>query len=335
MEAFSEQSFFQFPMRNRPRNSFKSFAARHEFPNGNVLRLCATMVLVALPLILSNCGKGDRTRRDEPEPTPPQINPVQWIWGGYDDQVTWQHALYPKVREDIRYGLAERKPDLSGMARIPAMEAAVGCEKPPRSRLECLLFQKVRLETFSIDKTEVTNAAYGECVKQRQCFPLHKAGQVDHDGDPDRPALLTYKQAERFCLWAGKRLPTEYEWEAAARGADGRLYPWGNDDPDSRRANICSDDCPMKWADKTWRDGFEYTAPVGSFPAGDSPFGLKDMSGNVKEWAQSALPLEENHFVARGSSWYSDRDELFAFYRQDWRPTVRLDDKGVRCAWSR
>jgi formylglycine-generating enzyme required for sulfatase activity len=125
----------------------------------------------------------------------------------------------------------------------------------------------VTLSAFEIDKTEVTQDQYAACVASKACSPP----ECDWDcTKADYPATCVERaQAQSFCAWAGKRLPTEAEWEKAARGTDGRIYPWGNDAPDCSHANLagCGD----------------VAQPVGSHPNGASPYGALDMAGNVVE----------------------------------------------------
>lgn len=265
----------------------------------------------------------------------PPPRPVSLVYGYFpvdQPEDAWQLELVDHLEKNIRWNLKRRRPDLTGMVRIPAGAAMVGSDFVARSDSERLPARHVEVATFHIDRTEVTNRAYNQCVAARQCLPVPQLEHIPAYDDPDRPALLTYRQAERYCLWTGKRLPTEIEWEKAARGADGRTYPWGDQPPDPTHANICGDQCVMDWAAKSWHDGFAFTAPVESFPAGDSPYGVRNMSGNVKEWVTTLEDLPENQFIARGASWYSDRIELLATYRQTWLLGIRLDDKGVRCA---
>ena len=140
---------------------------------------------------------------------------------------------------------------------------------------------RVYLDGYWIGKTEVTNAQYLRCVEAGVCdqgyyMSLYQPGLQDYP-----LSYVTVEQAERFCSWMGGHLPTEYQWEKAARGTDGRIYPWGNEEPDydNNLANI-----PNYINDEgLGNDLF----PVGSFPDGQSPYGLMDMAGNVWEWTST------------------------------------------------
>ena len=102
--------------------------------------------------------------------------------------------------------------------------------------------------------------------------------------EPDMPrSCITWYEAEAYARWRGGALPTEAEWEYAARGVDGWLYPWG-DTFDGTRLNYCDVSCPNAWRDETFDDGYTRTAPVGSYPNGTSWVGAYNMAGNVWEW---------------------------------------------------
>jgi formylglycine-generating enzyme required for sulfatase activity len=129
---------------------------------------------------------------------------------------------------------------------------------------------RVYLEAYWIDQTEVTNAMYTGCVAAGVCRPI-VTPRPDMADWPNYPAQgVIWSQAQAYCQWVGRRLPTEAEWEKAARGTDGRLYPWGEAPSDASRANF----------DFLVGDVTE----VGSYPDGASPYGVLDMAGNVWEW---------------------------------------------------
>lgn len=204
----------------------------------------------------------------------------------------------------------------------------------------------VHLSAFWIDRTEVTNAMYKLCELAKVCQKPSLSGSYGHSwyyGNlkfANYPVVfVNFLDARSYCAWAGRRLPTEAEWEKAARGTDGRTYPWGNDSPTCLIANLtlsgrtCTGD----------------TAPVGSYPQGASPYGALDMAGNVMEWVNDRYDPgyykvspsndppgsdKSDYRVERGGSWYSDPNGLRVTNRNFENPLNSYDTLGFRCAQS-
>jgi formylglycine-generating enzyme required for sulfatase activity len=147
----------------------------------------------------------------------------------------------------------------------------------------------VTLSAFDIDRTEVTVADYARCVSAGECAPPEFSPTDTRFARPDLPVThVRWEDAVSYCRWTGGRLPTESEWEYAARGSEGREFPWGNA-YNPYLANHGS------WAadslDAT--DGYTGLAPVGSFPDGATPLGILDMAGNAGEWVADVLEIDQ------------------------------------------
>jgi serine/threonine-protein kinase len=209
----------------------------------------------------------------------------------------------------------------------------------------------VTLDGFWIDRAEVTNAQYARCVAAGKCGApsiLSSATRSSYYGDSrygDYPVIyVSWNDATAYCAWAGGQLPTEAQWEYAARGPEGRIYPWGNEFNEAR-LNYCDVNCPSDGADKTANDGYADTAPVGSYPGGASWVGALDMAGNVWEWVADRYgsypselqvnptgPSSGELRVLRGGCWNDYRSSARVAVRAWYEPGIRQLNFGFRCA---
>lgn len=230
----------------------------------------------------------------------------------------------------LEHGYVER----GAMIEVPAAEFYMGSEQGATDERPV---HRVVVSTFWIDKYEVTAAAYQACVDAGACaaagrFAGCNGGRADRTNHPIN--CVNWSQARDYCAWADKRLPTEGEWEKAARGLDGRRFPWGNEIPGRdlmNYGNIVGD-----------------TTPVGSYPDGVSYYGVHDMGGNVHEWtadyyasdyyavspAQDPTgPATGTLRVVRGASWKVGvpLEALTATVRQAFLPTTVDNTAGLRC----
>jgi len=237
-----------------------------------------------------------------------------------------------RITEALRAGTIERRGrDNAEMVYIPSGTFTMGDthgdgdsdEKPTH---------KVTVADFWLDRTEVTSAQFARFI-QASSYRAEGEWQRETSGKDQHPVVnVTWNDALAYCRWADKRLPTEAEWEYAARGTDGRKYPWGNAWEDSR-------------ARFSGNRGNQATAPVGSYPTGASPFGVLDMAGNVWEWVSSLYKpyrysLSDGREdlnasgsrVFRGGSWFFDPWNLRSANRGWHGPAHRNIDLGFRCA---
>lgn len=144
----------------------------------------------------------------------------------------------------------------------------------------------VTLDAYWIDRYEVTNGQYAKCVEAgaceyTKCENMDDLTSLFYKGNPK--TCLSWHNAQDYCAWAGGRLPTEAEWEYAARGPESYIYPWG-DVFEKTRVNYCDVNCGKVWRDETFNDGYKFSAPVGDFVSGASWVGAMNMSGNAGEW---------------------------------------------------
>ena len=228
------------------------------------------------------------------------------------------------------------------MVLVPAGEFTMGSTTGPADQQPTHV---VLLDSFYIDQYEVTNAEYMEYVRDTGYHAPMLLRESNYNA-PEQPVLdISWFEMQMYCNWAGKRLPTEAEWEKAARGTDGRANPWGDEAIDAAgiyRANY--NDFGNRDA-----DGYIWTAPVGSYPQGISPYGAYDMVGNVKEWVfdwyRSAYYDQSPHYnpkgpssgeikVIRGGSWFDFPTFVSGTYRSQLNPELPDGDIGGRCAAS-
>jgi formylglycine-generating enzyme required for sulfatase activity len=247
---------------------------------------------------------------------------------GYDEYQQRVQIL-PQEESSLQIELTYQPSD-KDMVYIPAGEFIMGSEEGPPNEGPV---HKVHLKAFYIDKYEVTNLQY------RRFFfiDIHRQPSYPYDrslgGDQQPVVGISWFDAYEYCKWAGKRLPTEAEWEKAARGTEGLIYPWGNQ-WQPNHANSA-------------RSEFGKPVEVGDYPKGVSPYGVFDMAGNVWEWCNDYY--DENYYgtspsqnpagpkqgklrVLRGGSWFDEPAILRTTTRRGENPNVRLSNIGFRCA---
>jgi len=202
---------------------------------------------------------------------------------------------------------------------------------------------KITLSRFYMSRFPVTNAEF------EQFDPGHGRKRAPGAGDRHPVVYVSSLEAIKFCQWLSTRerkryrLPTEAEWEYAARGTDGRKYPWGNHDRRGDLANFADRNTVFAWSDHEIDDGYPESSPVGAFPFGASPFGMEDMGGNVWEWCMDffepyrGMPKVNPHGpttgakrVYRGGSWKSRFNSLRSTTRNSNAPNYSCNDLGFR-----
>ncbi|MGD8585592.1 MAG: formylglycine-generating enzyme family protein [Chloroflexota bacterium] len=233
--------------------------------------------------------------------------------------------------------------DYSGDLALATCQPAVYNNEMPAHR--------VTLDGFWLDRTEVTNGQYRQCLAEGACSPPADLGSYTREGYFEDETYAGYpvvwvswQQAADYCAWAGARLPTEAEWEYAARGPDGRIFPWG-DDFDGRRLNYCDANCPTGVSDPGVDDGYGDTAPVGSYPDGAGWNGALDMAGNVREWVADWYglygpddqtnpqgPEDGDSHIPRGGSWLDRPDDTRSANRGENEVDYVRHKVGFRCA---
>ena len=230
---------------------------------------------------------------------------------------------------------------------IPEGTFQMGCDPEHNGGFDCeshlLPLHTVYLSAYYIDKFEVTNAQYAQCEAEGSCNtpvanPYPYYGNPIYDNYP--VYYVSWYDANNYCNWAGKRLPTEAEWEKAARGTTPRAYPWGDQAPTCDLVNGNANNISYC----VWE-----TTEVGSYPLGASPYGVMDMAGNVYEWTNDWLGLDYYsdspinnppgppagvEKVVRGGSWMSYDTYLLTASRGSADPGVSNNGFGFRCVKS-
>ena len=228
-----------------------------------------------------------------------------------------------------------------GSTETQYQSAVLACINLGNNQSDCLTWyvnekpvHTVTLDGFWIDQTEVTNAMYTKCVNAGACRPS-QCNDSNFNGNQQPVVCVDWNQAKTYCEWVGRRLPTEAEWEKTARGTDGRIYPWGNQEPDNSLLNNNSN--------------VGKTTDVGSYPEGASPYGTLDMAGNVWEWvsdwydsnyytaspyANPMGPLSGSYRIMRGGTWDSGDITSCSVFRIENSPLAKGSNLGFRCAVS-
>jgi formylglycine-generating enzyme required for sulfatase activity len=221
------------------------------------------------------------------------------------------------------------------MVPITAGEFLMGSEN---SDQEAKPMHSVHLAAYYIDKFEVTVAQYEKFLRSTGRKPPRYWEQMNLNEHKDRPVIgVDWEDAQAYCEWAGKHLPTEAEWEKAAKGSDGRTYPWGNGSPTTNHAKFgqCCE----------WR-GYESLDEVTLHEAGKSPYGAYNMVGNVREWTHDWYEAEYYskspssnpqgpesgvERVIRGGSWANSDKYLQVTNRDREQPSFQSATIGIRC----
>ncbi len=237
------------------------------------------------------------------------------------------------------------------MVTVPAGWFVMGDDQGPLP--DARPAHRVYLNTFAIDRFEVSTAQYGMCVTSGACPASERTSSETRQNYFGNKAFasypvigVTYADAVAFCNWRKARLPTEAEWEKAARGTDQRIYPWGQRF-DPTRLNYCDRNCELPWRDAQHDDGYADTSPINAFPSGASPYGALNMAGNVWEWVSDWYdpnyyahsparnpqgPANGTQRITRGGGIFDDHVFTTSAMRRRFTPDVASTSVGFRCA---
>ncbi len=309
-----------------------------------------TLLVLNLPACSSSSTVQPASATEIPNPissetTTPTLFPTPGI-GSIREGQDGMHMVYVPAGEFTMGGtddlLARLKEDIPWVK----LDNTTSDSEPPHT---------VFLDEYWIDQTEVTIAQYQKCVAERVCGKPAPPGE--HNAEQfwpmyDDPVYANYpvtyvdwEMAKAYCEWAGRRLPTEAEWEKAARGEDGRLYPWGDSKPDNELVNFSFANSD----EKTIYD--QGIAPVDAYPKGASPYGALNMAGNVSEWVADFYipsyykespasnprgPESGSQYVYRGPNFFSNYNngEYLITLRSHDKPDIYWGNLGFRCALS-
>ena len=301
------------------------------------MRKMLWIALSALLILASGCGPGGETLTPVaiPTPTPAPVKVVPTPTPVPPPPTPTPRPTPTPVPSPAPEETAEpaAPPVTDIMIEIPAGPFTMGSDAGDPDGAPV---HEVDLPAFEIDQFEVTNADFAQFVEATGYqTDAEKEGRSKNwrdsaEGKDNHPVVrVSWNDAVAYCEWLGKRLPTEAEWEKAARGTDGRTYPWG-DDWDPSKANVKD-------------TGLRGTAAVGSFGAGASPYGVEDMAGNVWEWTADwyepypGSTYDSEYYaqkfkVVRGGGWFEMDDAVRTTNRDLTSPTAANDDIGFRCA---
>jgi formylglycine-generating enzyme required for sulfatase activity len=325
-------------------------------------RLISLLTGASLALVVVGCGQGGSPTATPLPPTQPPAVPTATVAeaptpAGPPLGETWTRPADGMVMLYVPGGQFDMGSDNADLTyALQLCNKDYGRVQERCLRQWWLMEQPVHTvvqDGFWIDRTEVTNAQYRRCVESGACDPPAESrspsGELYYGNQTydDYPVVyVTWHQAAAYCAWASGRLPTEAEWEYAARGPESWRYPWG-DEFDGTRLNYCDANCQMGWADGSVDDGYGYTAPVGSYPRGASWCGALDLAGNVWEWVADWYdaayyarapsrnppgPLSGLERVRRGGSWHYSPDGTRTTSRYGVSPDISDNFQGFRSA---
>ena len=258
---------------------------------------------------------------------------------GLDDE---QQAFYQQLHEKIQQGhkqshekTASAQTQEMPMALVSAGEFIMGSQEGAADEQPA---HRIYVDAFLMDKYEVSVGQYAKYLEATSLDAPPDWNIMNQPQHQKRPVVnIDWADAAMYCKWAGKRLPTEAEWEKAARGTDGRIYPWGNEPPTRLHANFGK----MEW------NNHAALVPVGKLEDGKSPYGIYDMAGNVWEWVSDWYeqdyyknspsqnptgPSSAQLKVLRGGSWSDNMDNLRSANPYIYEPMSQYHNVGFRCA---